>query len=106
MLFRDGQRGVVIKLPGERPVEEIGELLGGGAEQWPARLSCRLALYRREDGTGLPERYELHRLGRVPEPVAGDCAVVAMGPDGRMKDLTVNDVAEAQAKVRMRGKFA
>lgn len=31
MLFRDGQRGVVIKLPGERPLEEIGELLVGTA---------------------------------------------------------------------------
>ena len=56
MLFWDGQRGVVIKLPGARPLEEIGELLGGA---------------------GLPTRYELHRLGRAPEPVAGDCAVAA-----------------------------
>lgn len=105
MLFRDGQMGVVVKIPGERPLEEIGELLGGAVDEPLTRLSGRLALCMRADGEEehLPIRYAWHKLGREPEPVAGNCAVVVQGLDWKLRDITIQDVEAAQVCVRPAG---
>lgn len=105
MLFRDGQKGIVVKIPGERPLEEIGELLGGAVEEPLTRLTGRLALCFRADGVEerLPIRYACHKLGREPEPVVGDCAVVVQGLDWKLRDITVRDMEAAQVCVRPAG---
>lgn len=100
MLFRDGRPGVIVKVPGEGPEGELVELLGGETEMVP--LNKRLTLVRRADGEALrlAIRYAVHRLGREPEPVAGDCAVVAVVPDGSLGDVKAHDVPGIECYVR------
>ena len=100
MLFRGGQRGEIARTPGEYPKAELEELLEGETEMTP--ISRRLTLVTRRDGEEkqLPIRFALHRLGREPEPIAGDCAVIATGADGCLRDIVVRDIPEAEAFVR------
>lgn len=100
ILFQGGEPGVAYKIPGENPEAELAELLDGPVEMTP--LNSRLALVSREDGEAerLSIRYILNRLGREMEPIAGDCAVVAMaGSCGRMREAGAEDLEAALAYV-------
>lgn len=61
------------------------------------RLSRRCVLVNRKDGeeNRLTIRYSLYRLGREPEPIAGDCAVVGASPEGHLRSTRPED-REAQ----------
>lgn len=100
VLFRDGKPGVPAKLPGEDPEVELSDLLGGETEMVP--LNDRLTLVMLKDGEELqlPIRYALHRLGREPMPVAGDCAVVGVRLDGMLRDVSSLEVTAAEACVQ------
>lgn len=103
ILFQGGGPGVTYKLPGENPMAELAELLDGPVELTP--LSGRLALVSREDGEAerLSIRYALHRLGREVEPIAGDCAVVAICDQrGRLREAGAEDIAAAMDYIRAR----
>lgn len=77
-LFGAGDIGLH-QLPGEHPEGELEDLLGGETEMVP--INRRLTLVTRRDGEAerLTIRYALHRLGHEPAPIAGECAVVAVG---------------------------
>lgn len=93
MLFRDGRLGAAAKLPGENPEVELSDLLGGETEM--ISLTERLVAVTLKDGKemGLENRYAIHRLGRSPLPVYGDCAVVAVMPNGAYRDISLVEVA-------------
>ena len=101
MLYRDGRPGVVTRLPEEDPMADIAELLGGEVELTP--LNRRLSLVVRKDTTGLPERYEIHRMDKAPEPVAGDCVVVARLPNLMLGTMGPEDIKRAGEFVHVRG---
>lgn len=92
MMFRGGQPGALVQLSGDQPERELEELLEGAVE-W-RRLCPKFCLVVRMDGEAerLPIRYAVHQLGREPEPVAGDCAVVALGVDRSLGDIAVADI--------------
>jgi len=100
--FQGGRPGVITKLPGEEPLAELGELLGGEVEEPLTALTDKLALCVLADGIERrePIRYSWRKLGRVPQPVAGDCAVVHMGPTGLLGDMTATDMDTAEDLVR------
>ena len=102
MLFQGGQAGIVYNLPGENPMVEIEELLGGELDEHMSRINKRLALVTRAE-TAQPYRYIMEKLGAPPKLVAGDCVVVRMGRDRRMGDVSANDAVEAQSCVRPLG---
>lgn len=56
----------------------------------------------RKDGEAmeLPVRYRVHRLGREPLSVYGDCAVVAVRLDGGLRDVGTYEVLAAEACVQ------
>lgn len=99
MLFQGGKKGIVYNLPGENPMAEIGELLGGEPDEHMTRINKRLALVTRAEPVQ-PYRYIMKRLGAPPELVAGDCVVVRMGQDQRLGDVNIKDASEAQNCVR------
>lgn len=100
MLFQDGKPGVAEKLPGENPEAELADLLGGETEMTP--LTERLLLVTRKDGEELelPVRYAVHGLGREPRRVAGDIAVVAVRPEGILRDVTKLEITAAEATIQ------
>ncbi len=81
---------------------EIGELLGGPVEAPLAELTDRLRLCVRADWAeaGEPIRYAWDRLGRASQPVAGDCAVVRVGPGGRLGNVRAADLDTVNERVR------
>lgn len=95
LLYRDGAAGVAAKLPGDEPLEELAELLGGAVETTP--LNERLMLVTQADAEreGKPIWYALHRIGREVEPISGYCAIVGVGVEGRLRDISVQDVYAA-----------
>lgn len=101
--FRAGVTGLYA-LPGECPERELEELLGGETEMVP--IARRLALVVRRDGEEerLPILYTLHRLGREPAPIPGECAVVVTAPDGRLMDATHRDMSAAEQCIRTVGR--
>lgn len=100
VLFRNSRHGVAATLPGERPEVELSDLLGGETVMTP--LNARLLAVTPRDGErlGLPVRYTLHRLGREPADIHGDCVVIAMRPDGSIRDMTMEEAAQAGAYIR------
>ena len=100
VLFRDKKQGVVARLPGENPEVELADLLGGETEMIP--LNERLSVVKLRDGEGmeLPVRYRMHRLGKEPMPIAGDCAVVAVRLDGGLRDVSTVEVVAAEACIQ------
>lgn len=99
MLFQGRQMGVAYNLPGENPMAEIGELLGGEPDEEMIRLDRRLVLVVREDREGLPNQYVAQGVGKPPRLVAGDCVVVRMGQGQQMGDVNANDAVMAQGYV-------
>lgn len=99
MVFRDGLPGEMKNLVGEYPLEEIGELLGGQAEEELLQLNRRLAVVRLAQREELPVRYEVAYLGAAMA-VRGDLAVVhrAMGGD-LLRDMTAYDAMDAKGMV-------
>jgi len=99
-VFQNGRSGRPYRLAEDAPETELEELLGGETEMVP--INDRLKLVTRADGEAerLPIRYALHRLGRAAEPIAGDCAVVAVRPDGRLKEMTEAGLEAAGSYVR------
>lgn len=95
LLYRDGSAGVTAKLLGDEPMEELAELLGGMVEMAP--LNERLMLVTQADAEreGKPIWYALHRIGREVEPISGECAIVGVGVEGRLRDISVQDVYAA-----------
>lgn len=77
-------------------MEELGELLGGRADEEMIQLTRRLALVVRADRADLPERYEVNYLGQRMI-IRGDCVVVRrmMGGD-RIRDMVVEDGNDAR----------
>ena len=75
-------------------------LLGGETEMVP--INRRLTLVTRRDGEAerLTIRYALHRLGHEPAPIAGECAVVAVGAEGCLLDMGRHDLAAAARYIR------
>ncbi len=100
VLFRDGRPGVAAKLPGEDPEVELTDLLGGETEMTPLNERLTLAALKDGEEMGLPARYRVHRLGRASLSVAGDCAVIAVKQDGMYRDVTIHEIAAADAYVR------
>ena len=97
--FGGGDSGLY-QLPGEHPERELAEMLGGETEM--ARIDRRLKLVTRRDGEAerLTIRYALHRLGHEPAPIAGECAVVAVGAEGCLLDMGRHDLAVAVRHIR------
>ncbi len=100
VLFLDGRPGSVTVLPGEMPLEEIGELIGGEVLQPLTRLSGRLRLCVTRREAPLPVKYTYRTMFGGEALVYGDCAVVRMGEDGMIRDVTEADVAAALQMVR------
>ena len=98
-LFGAGDIGLH-QLPGEHPEGELEDLLGGETEMVP--INRRLTLVTRRDGEAerLTIRYALHRLGHEPAPIAGECAVVAVGAEGCLLDMGRHDLAAAARYIR------
>ena len=86
MYFQGRQMGVAYNLPGENPLAEIGELLGGVAV--------------REDREELPNQYVAQGMGKLPRLVAGDCVVIRLDQGQRMGDVNAKDAVAAQGYVR------
>lgn|GEM_PF-1306580 len=103
VLFRDGRKGTAVSIPGDRVTAELTELLGG--EISFRAFGRTLELVERKDGEEkqLPIRYALHQLGREPEPIAGDCAVAAARPDGKLRDVSLRELDAALTYVRTVG---
>lgn len=101
VLFRDGRPGVAAKLPGEEPEVELSDLLGGETKMTPLNAKLILVTLKDAGELGLGERYTVHRIGREPAPVIGDCAVVAMRPDCSIRDVTIQEVDAALSYVRV-----
>lgn len=101
VLFRDGQPGVVAQLSGKDPIGELAELLGGETEI--TEINKRLSLVTRKDGEGLPVRYAAHGLEEEPKQIAGDCAVVAVRPEGVLRDVTTLEFTTARACIQVLG---
>ena len=87
-LFGAGDIGLH-QLPGEHPEGELEDLLGGETEMVP--INRRLTLVTRRDGEA--ERHE-------PAPIAGECAVVAVGAEGCLLDMGRHDLAAAARYIR------
>lgn len=100
MYFQGRQMGVAYNLPGENPMAEIGELLGGVPDEEMVRLDRRLVLVVREDREELSNQYVVQGLGMLPRLVAGDCVVVRMDKYQRMGDVNAQDAVTAQGYVR------
>ncbi len=89
----------MVNLVGEYPMEEIGELLGGQADEEMIQLNRRMAAVLRADREELPERYELTYLGTRMR-TRGDVVVVHRAMGGSMlRDMTAGDGFEAQGLV-------
>lgn len=103
LLYRDGAAGVAAKLPGDEPMEELAELLGGAAEMTPLNERLMLVTQAGAGCEGKPIWYALHRVGREAEPISGECAVVGIGVEGRLRDISVQDIQAAECYVRRAG---
>lgn len=103
IIYRGGEHGTVATLSGDNPMAELEELLGGPVEL--TVLTRRLNLVSRADGEELqlPIRYSVHWMDRCPEPVAGDCAVVARLPNLMLTDINAEDLAKAETLIRATG---
>ncbi len=101
VLFRDGNPGVLTRLPDENPEAGLGELLGGGRIRMTP-ITGRLSLVTRKeaDRLELPVRYVLVRLGRVDLQISGDCAVVAVKRYEVLTDITAGDLRDAAERLR------
>lgn len=100
VLFTDGKDGVVHTLPGEQPLAEIGELLGGTVQEPLIKLTDKLRLCIVEPDEADPSvMYEYLRQGRGCAVSEGACAVVHMGLDGTLRDVTRDDLTEANILV-------
>ena len=98
--FRAGGTGLYA-LPGEYPELELEEMLGGEVEMAPITRRLALVVRRRDEGERqLPILYALHRLGREPAPIPGECAVVVTAPDGRLMDASHRDMSAAEQCIR------
>lgn len=99
ILYRDGKPGVIVSVPGDDPMVELGELLEGEVELTP--INNRLALVARADGEELrlPIRYALDKLGEEPLPIAGDAAVVVRRPDGMLGDTGIDDLRKMEGRM-------
>lgn len=100
ILYRDGRQAVCAKLPGENPEVELTDLLGGETEMVPLNKSLTLVTLQDGEELRLPVRYTLHRLGKEVRPIAGACAVVAVKPDGNLRDVTMEEVMIAESYVK------
>jgi len=106
MLFQGGEEGRVVKLSGEDPLEEIGELIGGKVEDPLTMLKPGLYLFVREDGAEerIPIKYNYHKLGHQDlRPIAGDCAAASIRMDGQILDLRDTDRVAARLLIRRVG---
>lgn len=99
VLFVAGKAGVVKTLPGEQPLEEIGELLGGTVEWPPQKLTPALGLCKVERATDKTVKYAYLRQWRGLAETEGACALVRMGADGTLRDVTKDDVDRANELV-------
>lgn len=100
VLFADGKAGEVKTLPGEQPLAEIGELLGGAIQEPLIKLTDKLRLCIVEPEEDDPSvMYEYLRQGRGCAASEGACAVVHMGLDGTLRDVTRDDLTEANVLV-------
>lgn len=99
VLFEGGNVGVVKTLPGEYPMEEIGELLGGAVEWPPQKLTPALGLCKLERQTDKKVKYAYLRQWRGLAETEGACAVVHMAADGTLRDVTNDDVKVANELV-------
>ena len=99
MVFRAGEPGEMVNLIGEYPMEELGELLGGRADEEMIQLTRRLAVVVRADRAELPERYEIAYLGQRMT-IRGDLVVVRrkMG-ENRIRDMNAYDADDARRMV-------
>lgn len=96
MVFRSGEPGEMVNLIGEYPMEEIGEVLGGQADEEMIQLTRRLAVVVRADREELPERYEIAYLGQRLT-VRGDLVVVRRMMGGeRIRDMNAYDGDDAR----------
>lgn len=95
MVFRDGKQGEAVTLPGEHPLSEIGELLGGEVKEPLARLTPRLALCVRAGSGGAGDYLVRKNIWQRPELLKGPCAVVRMDLNGHVWDMTAGDMAQA-----------
>ncbi len=100
LVYEGGEAGRMVSLPGESPMDELEELLGGEVDL--VTLADGLELARRADGwtEALPCWYELRRLGRAPELIAGPCAVLRMTGQMRVLNMSEDDVRRAELRVR------
>lgn len=101
MIYQQGRPGVLVALPGDEPLAEIGELLDC-TEVEVTKLDGGLSLVEAADAERrqLPIRYAVERLGRASYPVAGDCVVAAMKSGGEIRSATEADVAAAGKYIR------
>lgn len=106
ILFRNGEQGEVVTLPGEYPMVELSDLLGGEIEF--VALDKRLQLVRLEQGEemDLPIRYgaskqQTSKLGYGKVDAFGDCVVVCCRADGVIVDAKKDDCLMANLLVEV-----
>ena len=100
ILFRGGKPGTAAVLPGDDPCVELSDLLGGQVDLSPLGHGMLLATLAEGEALRLPLRYAVHRLGRAPAPIAGDCAVVAINGGGTLTDVTAAQMEQARSFIR------
>ncbi len=100
ILFAAGEAGEVKSLPGEKPLEEIGELLGC-TDQEPEmrRLTDKQRLYINGNRGDPTVKYAYLRQWRGLAETQGACAVVHMAADGTLRDVTKDDMDRANELV-------
>lgn len=99
VLFSNGETGKEMELCGDEPVAELEELLGGAVELLYLDERMRLAVRADGEEMRLTIRYGLHCLGRAVEPLAGDCAVIGVDREGRLRDMKAGDVFRANGYI-------
>lgn len=92
---------MVTQIPGDDPIGELTFLLGGETEM--TEINARLRLVTLKNSEGLPVRYAAHGLEEEPKQIAGDCAVVAVRPEGVFRDVTTLELTAARACIQLLG---
>lgn len=106
ILFRGGKLGEIVSLPGEDPLVELSDLLGGEIDFTPT-LYRRMQVVRLRHGEKLelPCRYEAtvrktFGLGDDTVKIFGDCAVVVRLENGAIRDAKKDDCLAANLVIR------
>lgn len=106
VLFRNGEMGKLAALPGEDPLVELSDLLGGEIDFTPTLYRRMQVVHLRYgEKLELPCRYEAtvrktFGLGDDTVKIFGDCAVVVRLENGAIRDTKKDDCLAANLVIR------